>query len=160
MKVKQWSEWFFASCAKHFGTKMNSLGIHYFVEGAERQTEVQTSFVEFRFDGPRIQEVSRDYFRLTIEINLLVSTVKGSGESAYKHNSVVGHVENAFTKINIYKLGIPTDIANDGSFVGCLDLRDDIKEAVVVNNMGKVRPDTRLIQSTVEGHYRMFLGGS
>lgn len=149
-----WARWILASASDHFETGRDS--IPFYMEGADFSSENDDQWVEFRLDGPDIKQISYNYWRFDIEINLLVSSVMDH-EDFHKQVKLVGQFANLVNVIQIYKYG--NQVGDDDSFIGCLELRKDLDEVVVISNFGKIRPDTRLIQSTIEGHYQMFLGG-
>lgn len=153
----RWARWIYASVAKHFGDKMAAASIHFHVEGANRDTEDKREWFEIRCDGPFIDEESDHHFRLGTEINILVNVIEG--DDAYRIHTLNGMVQEWFEYgIEVFKLGDPVvDPENDGSLLGCLTQDVEKDDAIKTSLFGKVRPDTNLIQASVEGHYRMFL---
>ena len=73
------SRWIFASTSGDFGALAVTAGIKLYVEGQPRDTNKFPSFIEFRMDGPDKTELSKDFFELAIEINILVT--KGQVDS-------------------------------------------------------------------------------
>lgn len=146
----EWSRWTYASIAKHFTTKLN--GTHCHVEGFERETDGKSEWFEIRVDGPFIDEQSKGHFKLEIEVNILCVTTEGP--NAYRIHDLTGMAANAFTyAIPVYKFGA----GGDSSLLGCYIQRVESKERVKTAFFGKIRPDTEIIQASVEGHYRMCL---
>lgn len=151
----QWARWIYSSCAKHFHGKAQGLSV--FIEGFDRDTANLAEWFEFRADGPVYHRTSPIDIRCDIEVNIAVS-VKPQG-NAFRIHEVTGIVAQAFTNmICVKRLGkLTDDPKNDGSILGYLSLQPGDKESVVTSFFGKIRPDTKLIQATLEGHYRMFL---
>lgn len=171
---KHWARWIFASVSKHFNTKIftdNSLFL--FIEGMDRDSAGATSadggkvistadlkdFAEFRSDGPQIQKQGPRDFEINIAVNILIKSTMDT--DIHKIHKYVGIVESAFTDcLEVKRYGDPAESAeNDGSTLGYLQLRTDSTERIRTNHFGQIREDLKVLQSTVEGHYRMFLRG-
>ena len=152
-----WARWCKASCAKHFNDLKQGNNFH--VEGEDRQSDSWESWLEFRFDGPYYRGLWGGEFRLYVEINVLCVQIENN--NAYSMEDLTGVVASAFTNsIGLFKLGPSSDPENDSSQFGCLTLdTTSKKDAIVVSNFGKIRPDTELMQSSVEGHYYTELQG-
>ena len=127
-----------------------------FVEGAHRETESLTEFIEFRMDGPYFTETSKDYWHVYFEINIMLQTLLSETDLHAIHR-LAGEVSAAFTEIPIYKYGEGVD--DDDSFIACAKLKQDKRkrERIQVNHFGQIEPETKLIQATVEGHYELYL---
>lgn len=152
---KNWPRWIFASVSKHFDAEKN--GLKLFIEGQHRDTREDKDFLEFRLDGPYITEVSHNYFRLYIEVNVLVQSTKDQ-TSYHRIHENVGIAAAAFWNgIKVFKYG--DGVGDDDSYLGCLRLVTDArgKERIQISHFGQIEPKTRLLQATVEGHYEMFL---
>ncbi len=149
--VQNIPRWMFASVSKHFDDRKQ--GEHLFIEGQDRLTNEETDWLELRMDGPLHKEVSKGCHQFDIEINILVSSVMNE-KDYHKIFKIVGVVAAAFTNvIEIFKFGDgPND---DNTFLECARLRQEGREAVVISHFGQIDPDKRLIQASVEGHYRM-----
>jgi len=148
------ARWITASCAQFVADNKGSFNL--FCEGEPRNTASLNSWAEFRLDGPYIQEISRDCFRIDVEINIVISVVDLQ-QDAYTIQRMTGWFQSKLmSNIPVYRHpGVTNDVADDSSLVGCLQLRDEMKQAIVISNFGKVRPDTELYQASVEAHYRM-----
>jgi len=150
-----WSRWIFASVIQHFDARKADLFLY--VEGEHRETEGKPNVMELRMDGPYTTEVSKNYFRVFIEVNVLIQTAVLNVD-LYQHRTNIGAAEAAFTNsILLYKLG---GLAGDtGDLVGCLRLESDWRgrERVQTSDFGLVRPNTPVLQATIEGHYEIFL---
>lgn len=146
-----WPRWIWASTSKHFADVFSAEGVPLFVEGDDRDTESFKDFAEFRLDGPRWVEVSRNYFRLDVPINVLLQS-KMDDSNTHRIYRTIGTTLSAFIKINVFRFG------DDDTFVGCLKLREG--DPVRVNHFGQIDETVRILQATVEGHYRIHLHGS
>jgi len=143
--------WMFASISKHFDARKQNE--HLFIEGQDRLTNEETDWLELRMDGPSQKEVSKGCFQFDIEINVLLSSVMNE-KDYHKIFKLVGVAAAAFTNtIDIFKLGNGVD--DDDTFLACARLRFENRESVQISHFGQIDPDKRLVQATVEGHYRM-----
>ncbi len=147
------SRWLYASTSKYFNTIALTNDLHFFVEGTNRETNEQQKYIEFRLDGPNITELSKNYYRLDVEINILWS-FNQDDEDFHAPESLKGILMDAMQNICIYKFGDgPND---DDSLVGVLQLKQNQRIVTRVNNFGQIRPDVRLLQGTVEGSFNMY----
>ena len=146
--------WIFASISKHFTTKCPSLML--FIEGQLRPTTLSKDWIELRVDGPYLTEVSKGYWKVYSEINVLLSSYMDQ-KNYHRIHQDAGTVAAAFTCIEIYRYGI--GIEDDQSLVGAMQLVRDTRgrERIQISHFGMIDPDKQLYQATVEGHYSMFL---
>jgi len=124
-----------------------------FIEGQLRNTRELKDFIELRIDGPDQTELSKDFWKVYIEINVLVQSAQDDADYHRIYNSV-GVVTAAFEQtISIFKLGDGDD--DDDSLVGCFNLLGDneARERIKISHFGQVGPDTGIFQSSIEGHY-------
>lgn len=146
-----WPRWIVASFAKHFTDTLTG-NLSVYVEGADRKTNDKSDYCELRIDGPFGKERSKDEWELTLEVNVLVTSIKDE-QDAYKIHRSNGFVAAAFASmISILRLG--TGIQDDEGIEGCLILRSEQREALIISNFGQVENEVRVMQSTVEGHYK------
>lgn len=153
---KNWSRWIFASITKHFDDIIN---LDVFIEGMDRQTKDLKKFAEIRVDGPKMNELNADYWRLYIEINILIQTVMDDS-NLHLHWDNIGDVNMAFTRrISVYKYADKNGQNGDGSQLGCFQLVIDRydRENIVTSNFGQIDKNVKLQQATVEAHYELFL---
>ncbi len=154
MSNANWPRWIYASTSKHFQAIADAYPIHMYLESAERDTKNESTWLEFRMDGPQTREISKGYFRLDVEINILWS-VHLNPADFHEQQRILGMLVEAMTDICIYKYGDGVD--DDDSLLDTLMLRQDPNNPIRGNNFGQVRPDTQLVQGSVEGTYRMYL---
>lgn len=154
---KNWTRWIFASVVKHFTDRRQ--GLTLFVEGQRRDTPQATTLVELRFDGPHYVEMTRDHWHIQVEINVLIQTAMDNA-SYHTHFANCGIVQVAFTDIMVYRYGNGPD--DDDTLLGCLRLLQDLRDRdrVETNQLGQIDKDIPLIHATLEGHYKMLLGGA
>jgi hypothetical protein len=143
-----------ASISKHFDDRRD--GVPMFIENQHRDTDEEQELLELRMDGPRILEVSKNCWKLRIEINILVQVVMDD-VNFHRIDDLVGLAQSAFTDIPVFRYGnTPGD---DDSFLGCLRLLQNRSNVdyLEANRFGQVDTRTKLLQSTVEGHFEMDL---
>lgn len=144
--------WMFASISDHFINKMPTLDV--VVEGHDRSQETFTKdLVEFRCDGPVIQEKGRNEYYIKTEVNCLIQSVMRDTSTHVLYTDV-GLVLKAFTKgIPVYRYGLGAD--DDQSMLGCLELIQEKRERLDVTHLGRVGIDSPIVRANVEGHYCM-----
>jgi hypothetical protein len=151
-KHQSWVRWIHISINKYFLENKGSLPMY--LEGDERTLQDEAEFYELRIDGPFIIQPHKDYYLISVDINVLVQAHMRHDE-LYNIQTAVGPIVKAFNNyICVYKYGdTPHD---DDSLLGALRLEPALDKGTVdVNYFGIIREDTRLTQATIEGHYRM-----
>ncbi len=148
-----WVGWIHTSINKHFEDRR--LTFPLYLEGDERVENDQEDFAELRIDGPFILNPHKDLYYLDIEVNVLLQSVMDP-KDLYKMQRLIGIFLAVFTnKIDVFKFGDgPLD---DSTLLGCFKRQRDLKERIDVNYFGIIRQDTRVIQATIEAHYRLEL---
>lgn len=150
-KDANWIRWTHASVNKHFEDRKGIYDLY--LEGDERTLQEKAEFAELRLDGPFITQPHKDYYILNIEINVLIQTHMDS-KKLYKTYDASGNFLKAFSNsICAYKYGDgPLD---DQSLWGVYRLSSRLPNNIDVNHFGIIKEDTRLTQTTLEGHYRL-----
>lgn len=149
-----WPRWIKASLVKWFSDRIaTSGGLSLFIEGFDRRTQEKPSYAEFRLDGPYGNEVSINYWEVTVCVNILVVTTHSESD-AYAHERNVGLVASAFAKsIPIYCFGNGMQ-DNPALLLGCMLISD---AGLDIANYGQVHGEIKTQQSMVEVHYVMKL---
>ena len=148
---KDLPRWIVASVSQHFEDRRQ--GIFMFIEGQLRRTSDLKDFIELRIDGPHYTELSKGFWRVYIEINVLIQSAQDKIDR-YRIYKSAGVVASAFEQtISIFKFG--DEVGDDDSLVGCLKLLGDkeARERVQISHFGQIEPETGIFQSTVEAHY-------
>lgn len=145
--------WIAASLLDHFNTKIT--GVTVFNEETERTTFDSSDWVEVRFDGPHTTKLGPTFFKVEVDVNLLISTSKDETD-IYAHSRNIGKAKKAFSQcIPIFRYGDGAEDTQDQ--IGILSLRQDLDRRLRVNRWGEVDKDLRLIQGSVDGTYQMEL---
>ena len=147
-----WTRWILASISKHIDARKE--GLNLFIEGQHRKTEGETSYLELRYQGPNLAEVSKGYWQVNVSVNMLIVTIMDD-ENWHDHVTNVGIAQAAFTTIFVYKYG--SKAGDDSSLLGCLKLVDAGREPIETSNFGQIDPNVKVQETTVEGHYELEL---
>ena len=146
-----WNRWILASAFTHFTDRV---GENLVLDGMDRDgLDKDPLFAEFRLDGPRIQQLNKNYYRLWFAVNIVVTAAIDPVDLNKKHD-LIGDIANAFTlemAINKYGPGV----GDDDSLLECATLSDDFP--VRVNILGQIDKDVRIEQATIEGQYLLYL---
>lgn len=163
------NRWINASCRDFFNSNRtpNAMGalpipLYFEATGAKNLIDVTTGkpimdYAEFRLDGPFRQQMTATETWYDIEINILcISLVRDDYSDQLE--VTLGVFATAFQYcIPVFKYGdLPQD---DQTKIENLILLQDKNEQVRVSRFGQANPDTRLVQGSVEGHYRLKLVG-
>ena len=153
------ARWIFASIAKHFQPVAAGLSLPYFVEGVDERDEdnMRVDHVELRLTGPFIKEVSKGYYNVEVWVNFLFTKQMAvAGADAYDIIQWTGTFQNEMLNpIPIYKYG--SGAQDDGSLIGCLDIKRTPNEAARIYHFGQVSREDRVRQSEVDALYYMDL---
>ena len=138
--------WIKSSCLKHFADKYSGR-IKLQVEGDDKTVSGHADYLEFRLDGPYFKELGAGYTEIYIEINM-------RDDDLYRHERNVGIATIPFTKgISVFKYGDGPD-DNPLEQLFCLVSALGEREHIVISNFGVIKSDVRMMQSTVESHYK------
>ncbi|GMU26124.1 MAG: hypothetical protein AMXMBFR16_10290 [Candidatus Uhrbacteria bacterium] len=156
-----WARWIFTSVAVNFSNVAANIPITYRVEGIDERNDVDLtgrSYIELRVNGPFIKELSRGYYHLQVDINILVNDLMDEiNENAYGIVQWCGILQDAMDRaIPVMKYGSgPSD--NPSVLVGCLTPRKGRFESNRVIHFGQINKVDRIRQSMVDGRFEMYL---
>lgn len=137
----------------YFKARKGNYYIHY--EGFKRDTEKRSLWTELRIGGPYDWEMSKDYYKIACEINILVTQAIADGSNPYDIDTCVAYWRSIMNKIPIYQ-----DPVTKLNQLGCLVLENTVKpkrNETKIDSMGQISPDLTLNQIVLEGHYTMVL---
>lgn len=149
--------WIFASVSNHFKTIADANNLPLLIEGIEDRTSEKirlTDHAELRINGPIINEISRNYYKIFVNVNILIQSMM-TEQNAYILMQNCGVMLSGMRPFDVFKFGIGPD--DDDSYVGCLTLRDELSQPFGVNHFGQLKEDVRLRESIVTGHFKMYL---
>ena len=152
---QNWHRWIFASVAKYFDDNKGQFPLY--IEGQDPLPEELNERAELRINGPFFNETSKNIFQLSIDINLLLN-VSFNDEDSHRQFRIAGYFQQKFAKaIKVYKYGDTDD--DDGSYLGCLIMKNYRGDDVTVTNFGQVLPDIRVTQLAIDSVYCIDLIG-
>lgn len=155
-----------ASINKHFTdfikTHPNNPNDQYYmithVTGEHRDTDHSEGVhAEVRVDGPFYREQTKRRWRAYFEINIFLSV--DMVDDIYVIYEKLGIIQQALTTpIEIFKYGNREGI-DDGTLIDCITpmVSSKIKETIETNNYGQIDIAVKVLQSTCEAHYELFL---
>lgn len=164
-----WSRWIYASVIEHFisapyfaiwddylenRTAYDAQGIiPVYVDGLDFNVDDVKDYIEVRIDGPHFAEVSKNNYRGTLLINVILCITKD--ENFHKLYTLAGKIQNTFSTIPVYAYG-NEDNDNNGHF-GCLSL--ERLQPIKTDWFGQPEDDIKHTYITIEGHYTTTLRG-
>jgi hypothetical protein len=129
------------------------------VEGLDERT---TAFmeapqrVEIRVSGPYTKELSKDYYEVGLDINLLFTSRYEVGGNQYDIITIVGRFHEALDgPIPMKRLG--KEPGDDGSLVDCFMTRTGRNDAVRVFHFGQTDQNDRQKQVMIDARYVVYL---
>lgn len=149
----KWPVWIIASTSQHFLAKAQEQGLIMFCEAEDRHTENLTEYAEFRMNGPWITEPSLNAFRITCDVNMLVS-VKKSVKNIYRIHEIAGWLMAACFDVTVFDKGRPEG-ADPYTEQFHLHIRPDTR--VMWQYLGQVEGNTNLLQGIVSVKYEVKL---
>jgi hypothetical protein len=156
-----WTRWIRASLGDYLKEVATDLEIPVLIEELDDRTEafIQSPVhVEIRINGPFTREVSKDYYLIQVDANVLVTNRKDV-KNGYIHHPVLGMYHNAMDSvIPMFKYG--TGVDDDQSQFGCLTGKSGSNEFVRVLSLGQVEKTDQIVQNMVDARYQMELSYS
>jgi hypothetical protein len=154
-----WTRWILASIAVYFKTALDTINLPLLCDGIdERELEkMHYNHAELRVSGPFIKELSKDYWEIRVDINILLIYFMQSDENnIYDLQSWCGIIQSAMNgPINIYKYG--GEVGDGGTRIGCLRILQGRNEANRVMHFGQVSRVDRIRESMIDGRFIMEL---
>jgi|SRR6516164_3271025 hypothetical protein len=148
---QDWVRWIWASVSKWFDDRKQ--GTVLYLDGFDIDQVPPKDCAELRMNGPFMINPSRNYWHMDIEINILLQ-ITPDNEDAHKLWRYAGIYINAMAgEIPVYKYG--DGIQDDQSLLGCLRIRPEKGEEIVLANFGRVDPDIEQFRSGLSAFYRL-----
>lgn len=149
--------WIMASVAKYFSDICVGIPLPLLVDGIDERTseELHYDHAELRITGPYITELSKDYWRLLIDVNILLTELMVR-ENVYDLQTWCGKIAAAMDgPINIYKYGGET--GDDSSYVFCLTPLNGRIDPNRILHFGQLGRTDRIRQSMIDGHFVVYI---
>lgn len=142
-----WPIWIKASAAAYFNASIDPEILFILEEETLPNPPADIPRVELRLDGPTICDYTSGQTEIHVDFNILLIT-KRNDSDLYDHDKLLGKVIAAMaTSINVIKT------TESGAYFGCLQRQDE----VITTRWGELNRAPELIQSTVEGSYKITL---
>jgi hypothetical protein len=149
----QLGRWLVTSLATYFKPVADGLSLPYYIDGLDERSDeiVHADHAEMRFTGPFIYERSKDYYKIQMVVNILLTRFMGMQSNSYYLVDWAGVFQQSMlTPLPVYKWGSGDDL------LGCLMLENGA-ESVKIFHFGQISTTDRLRQSEVDALYRMEL---
>lgn len=140
-----WSRWIFASLTNHFDGLRQSFP--FYIEGQNREDTI-SSFAEFRSNGPYFNEVSKNYWNVSLLAAIIIQIVSNDID-IHRLERTIGIFASAFSPyIDLFKYGDGVD--DDQSKFGCLYIDSPIR----IDKFGQTRVAVPVVQASLEAEYK------
>ena len=146
MSNSNWARWIFSSLTVYFQNIADENNIYLQIEGLLRKTTDKSKSFELRIDGPTTQELSHNYYKLDVSVNLFWSVDMDNIEF-HEFQRVIGILVNAMDNICIVK--------TDSTHLGTLILQSPARAVT----LGRTKEDSPVMQGSVDGDFSMYLDG-
>lgn len=149
-----WIRWVAISFSKHADALREN--IPFYIEGFApnpNNLKENESYFELRIDGPYSVERAKNQWDLYFEINVLI-VYNQVDSKAWEMQRLIGIVNKFFKDKSVMVRKYGTGPDDDQDLLGWLQLRPN---QVKSSNFGRIRPDVRIHQATVEAHYNLYM---
>ena len=163
---QNWPRYIYASVATYLKAIAADNSVPALVEGLDERTDTymeSTDRVEIRVNGPYSQELSHNYFRLWVDVNVLLTSRMDASKNGYQIQRIAGIFLSAMDQpIPIWNYGdqagdFDPDDPETQIHLGCLSPRPATSESIKVLHFGQVDKTDRVKQSIVDARYVMFM---
>lgn len=142
------TRWINASIDKYFIDNAGSYPVY--IDYTEPDLRNTQTWAELRKIGPVIIPQSSNEFLIQIAINILCGN-KRDFKDTHKIHKITGHFQSKINTIHVYRYGV----GDDESFVGCLEIRDDIPRPIDTINWGVTDESLKIENVSIEAFYKM-----
>ena len=124
---------------------------------------ISPATIRIRVNGPFSQELSLNYFRLWVDVNVILTSRMDADKNGYTIQRLAGIFQSAMDQpIPVWNYGDQIGDFVSGSpdtqiHLGCLSPRPQTGESIKVFNFGQVEKTDRVKQSIVDARYVMFM---
>jgi hypothetical protein len=145
------NRWIYASVVKHFMAECANANppIPFYIDRYDRDV----SWVEMRFVGPTVNEVSRAKYLIICCVDFLITTFVEHDQ--YAMFRITGALSSMYKDICVYRYGDGLD--DDQTFVSDLKLTQRNNNKINLINFGLILPDNKFQRSVMSSDYEMFL---
>lgn len=151
-----WPRWVFASVADFLKSVATANSLPSLVDGSEDRSDAfanASDRVEIRITGPYTQQLSSNYYLLTVDANVLLQC-RYETKNGYQRQTLMGPFYEAMAgPIPVYKFG--PEAGDDKSQIGCLKLPRGGQ--VKLHHFGQLTHPERISESICDARYVMDL---
>lgn len=151
-----WARWVYASVADYLKAVAEDNSLPWLVDGSEDRGDEFSqaqAHVEIRINGPFTEELSKGYYRLTVDVNVLLQ-VRYEEVNGYQRQTLIGAFQAAMQgPIPVFKFG--AEVGDDKSQIGCLTIPRG--GAVKVHHFGQLTDPERRAESMSDARYTVDL---
>jgi hypothetical protein len=144
----QLPRWLLQSIIHHFKAQLSPTHVH--VEGRNRPKNDPLPRFEIRYDGPDTEEISNNYFRSVLEINILVLSNRDDLKP-YTHPDLIGVAIEAFDAPITFRRHTDGD-----EIIDC----DSNHGQIIATGFTLIEQTGNLLGSTVESIYEIYFNGT
>ena len=143
------NRWIYASVVKHFMLAAEEASIPLYIDRYDRNT----SWVELRFIGPSINQLSRSTYLILCSVDLMLTAFVEKDQ--YLMSRMTGAFAAAYMDICVYKYG--DSLEDDHGLVSELKLTPRNNNRINIINFGLIQQDTHMQRSVMSSDYEMLL---
>lgn len=161
-----WARYIFASVATYLKAFADDHSLPVVIEGLHERTDAymeSADRIEVRINGPYTQEISKNYYRVWVDANVLLTSRMESGKNAFSIQRFAGVFQSAMDgPIPLWNYGdqpgdyLDSDITTQKWF-GCLSPRSRANDSIKVYHFGQVEKTDHVKQTIVDASYFVFL---
>lgn len=143
-------KWVTASITKHFIDVVKTTNKFEIIPEGMSVANKESNYCELRITGPIFTELSKNFYKIEVFVNVLINTVIDN-DNIYTKEDNCRKILPAFDRcISVYKYGDGGNL-DDNTFIDYLN-RDD---PVEVLQFGQIDPTIRVMQTTIDSKYCM-----
>lgn len=144
--------WIFASISTYF-KENKPPEIPMRIEG--KAFDDTSDYIDFRMTGPIWQRISKSVWQADMSVNILVNLSATTSTDAHKIYRITGALTEKFgVCIGIYRYGPTTGVDDQARFSTAYPIKNG-NTLIETIHYGQVNNQTRIVQATVEGYYRI-----
>lgn len=162
-----WARWVFASVVvalKQVATNANLPVLIEHLDDRNKQFQEAPDRAEIRVTGPFVQEQGKDYFRIYVDVNvLLISQYGGTNKHGYDILRYAGLFQETMSAvIGVWNYGdqegdYDPDDPDSQIFLGCLEPKFGENDMIRVFNLGQTDRTVKQKESVVDCRYVLYL---
>jgi hypothetical protein len=157
MLDQNWARWIVASVAVYFKAIADTIPINFKISGIDECEIPNRNYAELTVTGPFIQQLSKNFYQLTVEVNVLLTNLMlETSDNGYNIQTWCGIFQKAMDgPITVYKKG--NLVGDTGTSIGCLISKQTGMDANKIMHFGQISKVDRVRQSMISGKFQIDL---